>query len=185
VNNFRALVLFPLLAPLFAVIAASGCEKTNDVPRLQEEALAIQKTYQERLGELAQRAEVLGKRGNTLPPDAPNSADAQRSYRQAREKLEECHGNLQQVPTRVRAGTTSEELDKLIDELRERLEACVVETTSELAAVESWIGVTVQRQGAAPTAPAAPSAAAGTVPTAAPGTSDQAPDAPGSDAPIR
>jgi hypothetical protein len=148
VNNFRAFVLFPLLA----LIAAPGCEKTNDVPRLKDEALAVKKDYEQRFDELAHRAEAIGRRGKTLPPDAQDAVSAQRIFRQALSRIEEDRGNLQQVPTGIEAGAKSgnpEELGKLIDGLRERLDRGVVETTSDLAAVESWLGVVEQQQRAA------------------------------------
>ena len=175
-NIFRAFVFFLL----FTLIAASGCEKTNDVPRLKDEALATAKDYQQRFDELAHRADVIGRRGNTLPPDTLNSADAQRVYRQAQAKLEEYRRNLQQAPTLVEAGVKSgrpEELHKLIDSLHDRFEDGVVETTSQLAAVESWIAAAELRQGAPRIAPAPPAPE--------PVTGDPAPADPGSAAPIR
>lgn len=176
VNYSHAFVSFTLLA----WIAASGCGKTNDVPRLKDEALATARAYQQRFDELAHRAEVIGRRGNTLPPDTLNSADAQRVYRQAQGKLEEYRRNLQQAPALVEAGVksgSSEALHKLIDSWHERFEGGVIETTSELAAVEGWISSAEQRQGAARIAPAPPASE--------PVTGDAAPAAPGSAAPIR
>jgi len=150
VNNFRAFVLFPLLA----LIAASGCEKTNDVPRLRDEVLATIKNYQQRVDELQHRADEIARRANTLPPDALNSADAQRVFRKALGKLAEARRDLQQTQSSA-TSNRREELDKLMDSLRERLEDEVVETTSELAAVESWVATVELRQGAPRTPPAA------------------------------
>jgi hypothetical protein len=67
-----------------------------------------------------------------------------------------------------------EELQKLIDATREHFETGVIEATSELSAVESWLAVAEQRRSA----PAAP-------PVPEPGADEPAPVAPGSDAPIR
>ena len=164
---------------MLALLAAAGCEKTNDVPRLEDEALAAVKDYRQRFDELTHRADALGKRGNALPPDTQNSAEVKRTFMQAMSKLEEYHGYLQQAPTLIQAGVKNgnpEELPKLLDNLRDHLEDGVIETTSDLAAVESWIAVAEQRRRD-PRATAAPSATA-TVPAGSPPVD-------GSDAPIR
>lgn len=168
---------------LLALIAASGCEKANDVPRLKDEAMATMKDYQQRFDELAHRAEVIGQRGTALPPEALNSADAQRLYRQAQGRLEEYLRNLQQAPNLVEAGVKSgspEQLHKLIASLHERFEDGVVETTAQLSAVESWITAAEQRQRAPRVAPAPP--APEPVP---PATGDAPPVPPGSAAPVQ
>jgi chromosome segregation ATPase len=165
VNNFRALVSFTLLA----LLAASGCEKTNDVPRLRDEVLATAKDYQQRVDELQHRADEAARRANTLPRDALNSADAQRVFRQALGKLGEARRHLQQAQAAVKSDSV-EELEKLLDSVRERVESEVVETTSEISAVESWIGTVEQRQGAAGAPPAATAPATGDAPPVDPGT---------------
>jgi len=170
VNNFRALVCFLLLA----LIAASGCEKTNDVPRLRDEALATAKDYQQRVDELQHRADEIARHANTLPPDALNTADAQRVFRQALSKLSESLRHLQQAQGAATSDSI-EELEKLIDSLRERVEREVVEITWELSAVESWTATIQQRRGAPRVPPAAPD----------PATDDAPPVPPGSAAPIR
>ncbi len=164
VINLRAVVpslLFGLL------LAASGCEKSNDVPRLQEDAQATAKRFGERLDDLAERAQAISARGNTLRPDAANSADAQRAYREAVTKLESSRRLLETIPAQAKAGSaTPEALHKLIDNAHERLEHAVIEINANLDAVESWIAVALDQQGRQPAAP--PSAAGGTVPAGAP-----------------
>jgi hypothetical protein len=165
-----------------ALLAASGCEKANDVPRLQDEARATAKAYQDRFDELSRRAERISKRGNTLRADAPHSADAQRVYRQAVSTLEDNRRILQGLPTRIQAGASPEDPDalpKLIDTVSERFENAVIEINAELDAVESWIGVAEQQsdRSAPPAAPAG-SPAGMTVPAGSP-------QPVGSDAPTR
>ncbi|HEX2686977.1 MAG TPA: hypothetical protein VHN14_10185, partial [Kofleriaceae bacterium] len=72
VNNFRASVFVFLIA----LSAASGCEKTNDVPRLADEALVMAKSYQERFDDLARRAEAIN-------PSRLGTTEVQRIYQQA------------------------------------------------------------------------------------------------------
>jgi DNA polymerase III alpha subunit len=168
-------VRFTLLATLLGtLIATSGCEKANDVPRLQDEARATAKAYQERFDELSRRAERISKRGNTLRADAAHSADAQRVYREAVTTLEDNRRILQGLPTRIQAGATPEDPDalpKLIDSVRERLEHSVIQINADLDAVESWIDIATRQQGSRstpPPAPAAPSPAGSTVPAGGP-----------------
>ncbi|HEY0992916.1 MAG TPA: hypothetical protein VGD80_37940 [Kofleriaceae bacterium] len=68
-----------------------------------------------------------------------------------------------------------EELTQLIDRVRQTQERSATEAASALSAVESWLAIAEQRQGA-PRASAAPSA---------PDPGDREPGAPGSQPPIR
>ena len=144
------------------------------MPRLQDEARATAKSYQERFDELSRRAERISKRGNTLRADAPHSADAQRVYRKAVSTLEDNRRILQGLPTRIQAGASPEDPDalpKLIDTVSERFEHAVIEINANLDAVESWIGVAEQQQGSRSAPPAAappPSPAGETVPAGSP-----------------
>jgi hypothetical protein len=157
VNSLRGAVLVTLLA----LLVASGCEKPNDLPRLQDEAVATAKIYQQSLDELAHRAAVLGPRVAALPADAPDAARARQIYQQALSTIEERRRELQQqLPLGVQAGMKSgnpDEIARLIDRTREGQERAVTEATAELSAVESWIAIAEQRQ-IAPRAAAAPSA---------------------------
>lgn len=159
-----------MLLPLLALIAASGCEKTNDVPRLQDEALAMAKGYQERFDELAHRAEAIN-------PASLGTTEVQRAYQQARSTLDRYRNDLRQVPIQAQAGVTNgnpDELRKLIDSKRAWFEGGMMEAISEITAVESWLGMARQRR-MTPQAPQAPE----------PDTEDSLPVAPGSDALIR
>jgi hypothetical protein len=155
---------------MIAVLAltAAGCEKANDLPRMQDEALATARSYQGRFDELARRAEA-------IRTDRLRTAAVQRVFEQARSTLARYRNDLKQVPILVQAGVKSanpEELLKLIDTMRERFEGGVIEASSELAAVESWIAM-ADREGDLQVAPAPASAepATGGPPPEAPGSS--------------
>jgi hypothetical protein len=156
VNHLRLVVLSVLLA---------ACEKPNDVPRMQDEALALAKSYQDRFDDLAHRAQA-------IHPERLASLDAQRTYQQASSRLIRSRNDLRQVPLSVRAGAqhAPEEMQKLIDSMRERFEGAVIQANAELDAVESAVAMTEQRPGSAP-APAAPATE--------PVTGDPQPDDPG------
>jgi hypothetical protein len=164
---------------LVALLAWSGCEKPNDLPRLQDEALATAKICQQRIDELSQRAAVLGPRVAALAADVRDNTTARELYKQAVAAIEARRRDLQvQLPSGIQAGMTSgnpEELTRLIDRVRQTQERSATEAASALSAVESWLAIAEQRQGA-PRASAAPSA---------PDPGDREPGASGSQPPIR
>jgi len=139
-----------VLATVFAVfaLAAAGCEKVNDVPRMQDEALAVAKAYQIRFDELTRRADAI--RLDKLTAPEPRWA-----FGQARTTLDRVRNELQQAPLTVqdKAKTGNpDELLKLIDTMRQRFEGNVVDTASKLSAVESWLALS-ERPGGLPPAP--------------------------------
>ncbi|HEX2692258.1 MAG TPA: hypothetical protein VHN14_36870, partial [Kofleriaceae bacterium] len=88
--------------------------------------------------------------------------------------------DVRQIAVQAQAGVKNgspDDLHNLIDSKREWFDSGVMEASSELAAVESWLGMARQRQNPSQPPPAPPSPA--------PGTEDSAPAAPGSDAPVR
>lgn len=115
--------------------ALVACAKPNDLPHLQDEALAITKSYQVRFDELGERAQQ-------IRPEQLTNPEVQRVYQQAAAVIARFRNDLHQIPVRVQAGVKTnepEELQKLIDELRERLEGGFIEANAELDAVDSQI----------------------------------------------
>jgi hypothetical protein len=162
---------------LVALLVASGCEKPNDLPRLQDEAVATAKIFQHRVDELSHRAAALGPRIGALTPDVPGAATARGLYQQAVATIEARRRDLQQqLPTGLAAGMKNgnpEELVQLIDRLKATQERSAIETDSALSAVESWLAISDRH---APRAAAAPRAQ---------DSGDRAPGAPGSQPPVR
>lgn len=152
------------LVALLAFLVAAGCEKPNDLPRLQDEAVATAKLYQHRVDELSQRAAAIGPRVAALASAAPDGARARQAFQQALAAIEDRRRDLQQqLPLGVQAAMKSgnpDELARLIDRVREVQEHSATEATSQLSAVESWVAIAEQRQSApraaAPEPPAAP-----------------------------
>jgi hypothetical protein len=150
VKPLRVLVL--LFVPLAGLLAV-GCEKPNDLPRLQDEAVATAKIFQHRLDELSHRAAAIGPRVSALPSDLPDAARARRLHQQALSTIEERRRDLQQLPLGVQAGMKAgspDELVRLIDRTRDAQERSATEATAELSAVESWVALAEQRQPAPP-----------------------------------
>ncbi|HEU4732368.1 MAG TPA: hypothetical protein VFT22_30950 [Kofleriaceae bacterium] len=134
---------------LLTVFFVAACDKGNDVPRMQAEALEIAKSYQARFDDLSRRA-------SAIPRDRLSTADAQWAYGQAISTLDRFRNELQQVPVMVQAGAKSgnpEELEKLIDSMHERFEAGVIDATAKLSAVESWLAIAEHQGGQTPRTP--------------------------------
>lgn len=129
---------------LSTLLAAAACGKSSDLPRLQEEASSIVSVYTPRVDALQRRVKELDQRGQALG-GAANDAPAKQLYSQARAKVDQLRGLLQSLPgaTQEAAKTNNaEELEKLIDESRERIEKDSTEAIDELDAVESWMWTT-------------------------------------------
>jgi hypothetical protein len=169
VTHLRSAVFLSLLA----VLAVTGCEKTNDMPRLQEEATATAASYKERIEELIQRGQALSKRYAELPRDLPDTMNVQRTFLHARGALERAGISLRQAGKRIQGAVDtgkSDEIAHVITAMHDDLDASIRETTTELSAVDSWLSITEQRRTTATTAttavPAAAALSAGaTVPT--------------------
>jgi hypothetical protein len=180
----RSVLRFALLAWLGLAAPASGCDRPQDQPLLQQEVLATARDYDRRLDELQQRADELDRRRRALPHDTLDSAPAEHSLAQARSAIEDRRGYLQGVRARLAGGKPGSvrELHGLLDELRARLDDGVVEASAELEAVESWVAIAAQpqRAGAQPPDPEPePAPAPATTPE------DRAPETDSSGAPIR
>lgn len=154
VTTFRSLAMFTLLA----LVAGAGCDKTNDVPRLQDEGLAVTRTYQQRFDDLARRADVLRRRAGALPNGLSRAPDVNKTLLQAASKIEDYRRTLQTVPNNLKSARP-EDLQRAIDALREGADHAATEATSDLGAAESQIWIAEQQPaGTAPEPPAEPGA---------------------------
>jgi hypothetical protein len=163
-----------------AWLAGSGCDRPNDQPALQQEALAIARDYDRRLDELEERAKDIEGRLRTLPGGTLDSAPAEHRFSQARAAIGDRRGYLTGVRARLAGKSFSvPELHALLDEMRARLDDGVREASDDLAAVESWIATAPLR----PRADAQPTPEPPAPPP--PGSDDGAPETDRSGAPIR
>jgi len=129
------------------VLGLAACERPNDLPALQDEALAIARSYEDRFDELAHRAAAIRR-------EALTTADAQKAYERATSVLVRDRNDVRQIPVRVKAGSP-EELHRLVEEMHARFERGVTEANAELTAVESWLFQAARRPPSGP-ASAAP-----------------------------
>jgi len=170
---------------LFMFLAVAACGKSSDLPRLQEEALALVQVYTPQVDALQRQVKQLNERGQALG-GATNSADAQRQWNEARAKVDQLRGLLQSMPAAVQAAAktgNAEELTKLIDESRARIEKDTTAASDQLEAVESWMWVAESARATPTPPPPAPAPAPAPVDPApapaAPAATDGASPAPG------
>lgn len=140
------------LVALLAAPVLGGCAQPNDVPHMQEEALAAKTRYQERVDELVRRAQAAGQRLGALPRDVADAVTVRRVFQQARASLERARNDLRQVDSKVDAGakTGKAELEKVVAALHERLDSAIFEATSQVGAIESWVAIAEQRRNEPP-----------------------------------
>jgi hypothetical protein len=159
---------------VFAALAA--CETPQDEPRMRDEALATAASFDVRFDELQHRADEVEHRRAALPHDTLAGASADHSLGRARSVIEDQRGYLRTVRAQLPKSSPRAELQRLIGEMRRRLEDGVTEAGAELSAVESWVAITT-RDGA-PGAPRPP-------PPPPEPVDDRAPETDRSGAPIR
>jgi hypothetical protein len=150
-----------LLSSLFlvTVLAASGCEKSADLGRMQEETQSIVNVHAKEVEVLQRRADALMARGRNLGGDAPGIADAGRLLSEARAGLDQLRAQLTAAPSvlgnAVKSGD-GEEVQRASDEMIEKLDSGEVTVKANLAAVESWLMNAENRTATTPPAPPAP-----------------------------
>ena len=148
-------IVIASLASLFA------CEKTSDVPAMQDEANGIVSMYKPRFDELSKRVIALEQRGRMLPPDPPGVGEARTLFVDTNKKLGELRGLIEQAPNAISTATKADnprgELVKLMGEISGRLDEGQTEVNTNLDAVESWLTQTEWRpRGATPPPPVTP-----------------------------
>ena len=149
-------------------LAATGCQKSLDLPRMQAEALAVVKLHGQEVDSLQRRADGLLARGRSLGNAVAGIGDAGRRLADARSQLEQLRnlGSTAQsvLGAAVKTGEV-EQVEKTFDEMVDKLEHGTASARGDLDAVETWLAYS-ERQPAA----AAPPAAAPTEGTPADGT---------------
>jgi hypothetical protein len=150
-----------LLSSLFLVtaLAASGCEKSTDLGRMQEETLGIVKLHATEVEVLQRRADALMARGRNLGGEAPGITDAGRLLSEAGVTLGELRKLLAGAPSvlgeKVKDGKV-DDVQRASDELIEKLDSGEVSVKANLAAVDSWLMNAENRTVAAAAPPPTP-----------------------------
>lgn len=132
-----------LLSSLFLVtaLAVTGCQKSPDLGRMQDETLAIVKMHGAEVEILQRRSEALMARGRNVS-DAPGVAEAGRVLSEANTDLKNLRAQLAAAPATlgdaVKKGTV-DEVQRASDEVIEKLDRGQIAVKANLAAVEGWV----------------------------------------------
>lgn len=144
---------------LAAALALTGCAKSTDLGRMQEETLSIVKLHATEIEVLQRRADALMARGRNLGGNAPGIADAGRLLSEARAELDKLRAQLTGVSSvlgnAVKSGE-GDEVQRASDETLEKLEEGEIAVRANLAAVENWLMNAENRTLAAAVPPARP-----------------------------
>lgn len=155
---------------LAAALALTGCAKSTDLGRMQEETLSIVKLHATEIEVLQRRADALMARGRNLGGDAPGIADAGRLLSEARADLDRLRAQLTGVSSvlgnAVKSGE-GEEVQRASDETLEKLEDGEIAVRANLTAVENWL-MNAENRTVAAVRPAPPPVEEKRVPPPAP-----------------
>lgn len=173
---------------VLAILAVAACEKTSDLPAMQQEMTGMVKNFAVRFDDLEQRGVALSARLKALPADAPGMAEANNTLTEASNQFRGIKDVLERAPNEIKAAASAGKPDQLrqisdsvagastdknppadleielgraVETLQRRLEDGFIEIKSGLDAVDSAIGL-------AETRPAPAKQAAKTEPPAEP-----------------
>ena len=141
-NTSKLLSSWFLVTVVVASLGASGCEKSADLGRMQEETLGIVKLHATEIEVLQRRADALMARGRNLGGDATGIAEAGRLLSEARAGLDQLRAQLAAAPSTLGnavKGGEVEEVQRSSDELIEKLDRGEVTVKANLAAVDNWL----------------------------------------------
>lgn len=154
--------------------AAAGCEKSQDLTPLAEEAQGVVETYRPQIDQLNRRAEDLVQRGMALKLDGPDALPASNLLGDARTKLNELKIAINEAPNRIAAARQAGKVPDLagyLHRLRDQLGEGQISARANLDAVEGWLGRVEDRAKQPPQetpAAGAAGAAGGTQPAGEP-----------------
>lgn len=136
------------LASILVLSLATGCQKSTDLGRVQEESVALIKVHVNVLDQLQRRADALLQRGRTVGasagPNTPGIGDAGRVLTEARAQLEQLRAQAQTAPASITTAAKSgheEEILKVVDETVEKLDNGEALVRADLDAVEQWLAL--------------------------------------------
>jgi hypothetical protein len=152
---------------LVLAIAAAGCEKSQDLTPLAEEAQGVVETYRPQIDQLGRRAEDLVQRGMALKLDGADALPASNLLGDARVKLNELKVAMNEAPNRIAAARQAGKVPEMtgyLHRLRDQLGEGQISIRASLDAVEGWLGRVEDRPKLQQETPAAGGAAGGTQP---------------------
>ena len=142
---------------LSALSALAACEKSADMPKLQDEANGLREEEKPVVDELDRRVAPLLDAGHKLSRQTPGLEAAGSLLGEARGAIDQMRATMASEPTDVdhaiQSGTI-ENLVAVIDRMRATFERDEVVANADITSVESWMSQVVP--GAMPTVVTAP-----------------------------
>ena len=127
---------------LASSLVLGACEKSDNVTQLHDQAIAVGKYYGPRADELDKRRQSIFTRGKNVPGNLPDVPEIVRLIGEAGDKINEMKGITSQIDKQADEAAKAKntvELEKIIDESREKLETDEVVANEDLTRVESWL----------------------------------------------
>jgi hypothetical protein len=153
-------VVFAVSAVLVAPLVLGACEKSDNINQLHQEAVATVKSYAPRVDELDKRRQSIFQRGRNVPGNQPDVPEVIRLINEAGDKINEMKGitgSLEKQADEAAKANKADELEKLVDESSEKLEADFTIANEDMTHVEGWLWQYEQHRGLVPPpAPATP-----------------------------
>ncbi len=147
---------------LFILLALCGCSKTNDVPELRQDAIALVKYYQPKREDIERRFHEVIAQSGRVPKNLPGSDEATRALADTKEKLGAL-ANLEKLVEKRADELASqgkrEELQRFVEDEQHQFEEGITFANENMSEAESWLAEAIRSTGrAAPAAPTAPPA---------------------------
>ena len=131
------------------IIAIAACGRANDIPAMKEEAEGLVKTYGARFDELARRAEAIDTRGRSISVTTTDERNSSQVYATAKGKLAQLRGTIANAKSEIESATKDKlAMRRVLDRLEKDLEEGFIEVNADFDAVEAWLTLAEQRQGA-------------------------------------
>jgi hypothetical protein len=142
---------------LFILLAVFGCSKTNDVPELRNDAVALVKYYQPKREEIERRFKDVINQSGRVPKNLPGSDEATRALADTKEKLGALDKLEKQVEKQADALANEgkrEELQRLVQDEEHQFEQGISFANENMSEAESWLAEAIRSNGRAPAQPA-------------------------------
>jgi hypothetical protein len=146
---------------LAALLAAPACSKANDLPVLQESAVAIVKYNRPKLDAFQQRFDAISRRLADHPPSSQDVAQVLAEVRKGLSELHEKDRTIEAEAASLAKDGKAEHLANLVDKTAKEYEDASIVMNDDLNALESWVSrAEAHRTSSAsappPVAPASP-----------------------------
>jgi len=146
-------------AVLVASLVLGACEKSDNVSQLHQEAVDTAKFYAPQVDQLDKRRQEIFQHGRNVPGNLPDVPEIVKLITEAGDKVNEMKGitgSLEKQADEAAKANKLDELEKLNDESREKLDADWTIANEDLTKVEGWLWQYEQHRQLPPPPPPVP-----------------------------